>query len=76
MVEKSQYKSLSEWKKVNPSDYNKAYREGWLDNLWLNISIKKPWSSTKVLYLSHNDLKYYLNSLMLNVCNPSTLIAP
>tara|TARA_R110000796_G_scaffold58413_4_gene134889 strand:+ start:36347 stop:36835 length:489 start_codon:yes stop_codon:yes gene_type:complete len=33
MKEKSQYKSLSEWKKVKPYEYDKAYRSGWLDDI-------------------------------------------
>jgi hypothetical protein len=33
MVEKSQYKSLSEWRNAKPNDYHVAKNNGWIDGI-------------------------------------------
>jgi hypothetical protein len=58
MREKSQYKSLAEWKKANPKDYQRAYHKDWLDDIcerfgWerLNYDVKPSgyWTKEKCL---------------------------
>jgi len=54
--EKSQYKSLAEWRKTNPNDYAKVNREGWLDEIcdifgWVKPQIKPNgyWTKERVM---------------------------
>jgi len=40
--EKSQYKSLTEWRRAHPDKYAKARREGWLDEICQTFGWKLP----------------------------------
>jgi len=53
MIEKSPYKSLSEWREINPHLFMRAYRKGWLDDLcdnfgWVRFKQRKKWTFENV----------------------------
>ena len=52
MPEKSQYKSLAEWKKANPNDYYIAYKNGWLDEICEKFGWKLPIKLSKELCIT------------------------
>lgn len=65
-MSKSQYKSVSEWRKSNPKDYTSAYVKGYLPKICELMGWKPP--QTKVRGAKWNDKLEVLRTEYINKC--------